>query len=80
MAAVPYPAVAQEKITVDVRHEIDREAQTRTTVMKVAADESTGGAHLKNFQRIKNFKAAGSGISLGTTVYSLTTGDKNSQP
>ena len=76
MAAVPHPAVAQEKITVNVQHEINKSAQTRTTVMKVTADESTGGAHLKNFQGIKNLNSAGSGISLGTTVYSLTTGDK----
>ena len=76
MAAVPHPAVAQEKITVNVQHEINKTAQTRTTIMKVVADESTGGAHLKNLQGIKSFNSAGSGISLGTTVYSLTTGDK----
>ena len=76
MAAVPHPAVAQEKITVNVQHEINRTAQTRTTIMKVAADESTGGDHLKNSQGIKSFNSTGSGISLGTTVYSLITGDK----
>ena len=76
MAAIPHPIAPLEKITVNVQHEIDQAGQTRTTTMKVAADDSTGRVDLKKFHRLKNFSAESPGISLGTTVYSLTTGDK----
>ena len=82
MAAVPHPVVAQEKITVNVQHEIDREAQTRTTTMKVVTDDATDRVDFKNshgFKKLQHFEKlneAESGVSLGTTVYSLATGDK----
>ena len=76
MAAVPHPAVPQGRITFNVRHEIDKVARTRTTVTTVASDSSTvpqvKGAH-DDEQR---FSAVSDGISLGTTVYSLNTGEK----
>ena len=72
MAAVPHPAVPHEQITFNVHHEIDRSAQTRTTVTTVASAAQTA----KNFRNMQNFDAAGGDISLGTTVYSLNTGEK----
>ena len=84
MAAAPHPAVPHEKVTLNVRHKIDRSAQTRTTVTTVASALQT----VKDFQGIRNphgiqklrgiqnFSAAGGDISLGTTVYSLDTGEK----
>ena len=78
MAAAPHPAVPHTKVTFDVRHKIDRSAQTRTTVTTVAsalqAVENFQG--IQNPHDIQNFSAAGGGISLGTTVYSLGTGEK----
>ena len=78
MAAVPHPAVPHAKVTFNVRHKIDRSAQTRTTVTTVASALQT----VKDFQGIQpphdiqNFSGAGGSISLGTTVYSLGTGAK----
>ena len=75
MAAVPHPAVPLETITLKVQHTIDRSAQTRTTVTTVVSD-SSAGQPATNFHGIKNLNAAGGGFSLGTTVYSLNTGEK----
>ena len=72
MAAAPHPAVPHAKVTFNVRHKIDRSAQTRTTVTTVASALQT----VMDFQGIQNFSAAGGDISLGTTVYSLNTGEK----
>ena len=66
MAEAVHPAVPRETVTIDVHHAIDETAGTRTTVMTMAADSPSGGENL----------SAGSGISLGTTVYSLATGSK----
>ena len=75
MPAVPHPAVPLEKLTLNVHHAIDRSAQTRTTVTTVAADSPTPQT-VTGIQRMQNFNAEGGGISLGTTVYSLNTGEK----
>ena len=75
MAAVPHPAVPLETITLKVQHTIDRSAQTRTTVTTVVSD-SSAVQPATDFHGIKNLNAAGGGFSLGTTVYSLNTGEK----
>ena len=77
MAAVPCPAVPREKIIINVHHDIDRLAQTRTTVTTVASDVPAGQT-VGDFQNIQNLNAveADGGISLGTAVYSLKTGEK----
>ena len=82
--AVPHPAAPYTKVTFNVRHKIDRSAQTRTTVTTVASVlqmeknfQGIQNSHgIKNFQSTQNFSAAGGDISLGTTVYSLDTGEK----
>ena len=66
MAAVPSPAVPMEKITFNVHHEIDKSTQTRRTTTVATSDIST----------IKNPDIHNNGISLGTTAYSLKTGEK----
>ena len=75
MAAAPHPAVPHEKLTLNVRHKIDRSAQTRTTVTTVAS-ASSAAQPVTNYQGILNLNAAGGEFSLGTTVYSLNTGEK----
>ena len=75
MAAVPHPAEPREEITFNVHHELDRSAGTRTTITTVAPDLSIMRA-VKNFLGMQNFDTAGDGISLGTTIYSLNTGEK----
>ena len=74
VTAIPHADTIQDEITVNVHHEITPSAQTRTTTMSVAS-ESANKQHLKTGQGV-NFQAESSGLSLGTTVYSLSTGDK----
>ena len=74
-AATPHAATSQEEMTVNVHHEISRSAQTRTTTMTVAS-EPADKQHLTLLQGAENSLTEGSGIALGTTVYSLSTGDK----
>ena len=74
MAAVPHPAVPRETVTLNVRHEIDSSAQTRTTVTTVASNSSV--AETANNFHGRNLNAADGELSLGTTVYSLKTGEK----
>ena len=84
MASVPHPAVPHAKVTFNVRHKIDRSARTRTTVTTVASTGQTvkdsqdiQNLHdMQNLRGIQNFSAAEGDISLGTTVYSLGTGEK----
>ena len=75
LAAVPHADTMQDEITVNVHHEITPSAQTRTTTMSVAP-ESANKQHLKAGQGVENSRAESGGLSLGTTVYSLSTGDK----
>ena len=75
LAAVPHAATVQEEMTVNVHHEISRSAQTRTTTMTVAS-KPVNKQHATLLQGAENSPAEGSGLSLGTTVYSLSTGDK----
>ena len=75
MAAVSDRAVPIETITLKVQHEINSSAQTRTTVTTVVSD-SSAVQPATNFHGIQNLNAAGGGFSLGTTVYSLNTGEK----
>ena len=72
MASVPHPAVPHERITFNVRREIDLSARTRTTVTTIASAAQA----VTNFHGIQNLNTADGGLSLGTTVYSLNTGEK----
>ena len=75
LAAVPHADTIQDEVTVNVHHEISRSAQIRTTTMTVAS-EPANKPDLTLLQGVKNFRAEGGALSLGTTVYSLSTGDK----
>ena len=75
LAAAPHADTIQDEVTVNVHHEITPSAQTRTTTMSVAP-ESANKQHLKRRGQGVNFRAESGGLSLGTTVYSLSTGDK----
>ena len=71
MAAVPSPAVPMEKITFNVHHEIDKSTQTRRTTTVATSDMSMMQKLNMQSSNINN-----NGVSLGTTVYSLKTGEK----
>ena len=79
-----HPATPEESITVNVYHKIDKIAQTRTMTMKLADIPATGKTVFKNTQsaenpnpeNIEDINTKDTGVSLGTAVYSLTTGNK----
>ena len=75
LAAVPHATTIQDEVTVNVHHDISRSAQTRTTTMTIAS-KPANKPDLALLQGIENFRAEGGELSLGTTVYSLSTGDK----
>ena len=75
VAAVPHAGTIQDEITVNVHHEISQSAQTRTTTMTVVS-KPANKPNLTLLQGVENFRAENSGLSLGTTVYSLSTGNK----
>ena len=76
LASVSGSAGVQEKITFNIYHDIDRQAQTRTTTMAVASDASVSRQTLNILKTAESFSAGSHNISLGTAVYSLSTGDK----
>ena len=71
-AATSVPEKSKEQFTVKVTHQVDPLQHTRTTVLAVAPETSPD-------QRQKTMtllQQAGGGLSLGTSVYSLTSGVK----
>ena len=75
MTAVPSPAMPMEKITFKVHHEIDKSTQTRRTTTVVTSDLSTMQT-VKSLYEMQKSNIQNNAISLGTTVYSLKTGEK----
>ena len=75
LAAAPHAATVQDEVTINVHHEISPAAQTRTTTMTVAS-EPADKQYLTLLRGVENFRAEDGELSLGTSVYSLSTGDK----